>query len=134
MQNLPKCIVYDLEPDFTKEQTTAALSQSFGDAHKDLKVLFPIKQCTSETHWVLQTPVNTYRQLRRRQKLTNDWETQHSKNAYPRFKAAYGGHKRMLQHFSQNPKQLEQQIEKSNTKDHLVKPTEKLQNAILASC
>ncbi|GBM02945.1 hypothetical protein AVEN_269859-1 [Araneus ventricosus] len=53
----------------------AALSQSFGEVHNDLKVLFPIKGRTGKTHWVFQTPVYIYRQLRRRQKLTIDWET-----------------------------------------------------------
>ncbi|GBL88766.1 hypothetical protein AVEN_158899-1 [Araneus ventricosus] len=74
-QNFQKCIVYGLEPEFTKEQMETALSQSFGDVDKDLKVLFPIKGRTGKTHWVFQSPVNIYWQLRRRQKFTIDWET-----------------------------------------------------------
>ncbi|GBN02532.1 hypothetical protein AVEN_248-1 [Araneus ventricosus] len=57
-QNFPKCTVYCLEPEFTKEQMEAALLQSFGDVHKDLKVLFPIKRRPSKTHWVFQTPTH----------------------------------------------------------------------------
>ncbi|GBM26079.1 hypothetical protein AVEN_12840-1 [Araneus ventricosus] len=74
-QNFPKCIVYGLEPEFTKEQMGEALSQSFGEDHKDLKVLFPIKGRTGKMHWVFKPPVTIYRQLRRRQKLTINWET-----------------------------------------------------------
>ncbi|GBN60883.1 hypothetical protein AVEN_255788-1 [Araneus ventricosus] len=51
----------------------------------------------------------------------------------PRFKTAYGGQKRML-HLRQKTKQQVQQIEESNTKDHLVNATEELQNAIIAAC
>ncbi|GBL94762.1 hypothetical protein AVEN_244745-1 [Araneus ventricosus] len=54
--------------------------------------------------------------------------------SYPRFKTAYGGHRRMLQHLGQKTKQLVQQIEESNTKDHLAKATEELQKAIFAAC
>ncbi|GBM23743.1 hypothetical protein AVEN_271109-1 [Araneus ventricosus] len=70
-KHLPKCIVYSIEPEFTEEQMEAALLQSLGDVHKDLKV-FPIKRRTCKTHWVFQTPVYIYRQLRKRQKLTID--------------------------------------------------------------
>ncbi|GBN02210.1 hypothetical protein AVEN_15140-1 [Araneus ventricosus] len=38
------------------------------------RLMFPIKGRTGKTHWVFQTPVTIYRQLRR-QKLTIDWET-----------------------------------------------------------
>ncbi|GBM15967.1 hypothetical protein AVEN_108566-1 [Araneus ventricosus] len=79
-QNFPKCIIYGLEPEFTKEQMEEALSQSFGEDHKDLKVLFPIKGRTGKTHWVFQTPVTIYRQLRRTQKLTIYWETHKTSN------------------------------------------------------
>ncbi|GBN07495.1 hypothetical protein AVEN_244875-1 [Araneus ventricosus] len=51
-----------------------ALSQSFGEEHKDLKALFPVKGLIRKTHWVFQTSVIIYGQLRRRQKLTIDWE------------------------------------------------------------
>ncbi|GBN64036.1 hypothetical protein AVEN_159137-1 [Araneus ventricosus] len=74
-QGDPKYIVYGLEPEFTKEQMEAALSQSFGDVHNDLKVLFPINGGTGKIHWIFQTPVDIYRQLRSRQKLTIGWET-----------------------------------------------------------
>ncbi|GBN02773.1 hypothetical protein AVEN_51115-1 [Araneus ventricosus] len=40
----------------------------------------------------------------------------------------------MLQHLGQKTKQLVQQIEGSNTKDHLAKATEELQKAIFAAC
>ncbi|GBN16582.1 RNA-directed DNA polymerase from mobile element jockey [Araneus ventricosus] len=56
-----------------------------------------------------------------------------SRYSYPRFKTAYGGHRRMLQHLGQKTKQLVQQIEESNTKDHLAKATEELQKAIFAA-
>ncbi|GBL79201.1 hypothetical protein AVEN_44729-1 [Araneus ventricosus] len=46
--------------------------------------------------------------------------------SYPRFKSAYGGRRRMLKHLSRKTKQLVQQIEESNTKDHLAKATEEL--------
>ncbi|GBL79409.1 hypothetical protein AVEN_213310-1 [Araneus ventricosus] len=46
--------------------------------------------------------------------------------SYPRFKSAYGGHRRMLKHLSRKTKQLVQRIEESNTKDHLAKATEEL--------
>ncbi|GBL72608.1 hypothetical protein AVEN_127870-1 [Araneus ventricosus] len=69
-QNVPKCIVYGLEPEFTKDQMEEALSQSFVKEHKDMKVMFPIKGRTRKIHWVFQTPGTIYRQLRRRQKLT----------------------------------------------------------------
>ncbi|GBN25229.1 putative RNA-directed DNA polymerase from transposon X-element [Araneus ventricosus] len=52
---------------------------------------------------------------------------------YPRFKTAYGGHRRMLQQLGQKTKQLVQQIEESNTKYHLAKATEELQKAIFAA-
>ncbi|GBN90249.1 hypothetical protein AVEN_121463-1 [Araneus ventricosus] len=52
--------------------------------------------------------------------------------SYPRFKTAYGGHRRML-HLGQKTKQLVQQIEESNTKDHLAKAMEELQKAIFAA-
>ncbi|GBN18942.1 hypothetical protein AVEN_169395-1 [Araneus ventricosus] len=40
----------------------------------------------------------------------------------------------MLQHQGQKTKQLVQQMEESNTKDHLAKATEELQKAIFAAC
>ncbi|GBO31611.1 hypothetical protein AVEN_123558-1 [Araneus ventricosus] len=40
----------------------------------------------------------------------------------------------MLQHLGQKTKQQVQQIEESNTKDHLLKATEELQKAIFAAC
>ncbi|GBO06866.1 hypothetical protein AVEN_74087-1 [Araneus ventricosus] len=46
-KHLTKCIVFGLEPEFTKEQMEASLSQSFGGVHEDLKVLFPIKGRTA---------------------------------------------------------------------------------------
>ncbi|GBM33080.1 hypothetical protein AVEN_9625-1 [Araneus ventricosus] len=78
-KHLQKSVVYGLEPEFTREQIEASLSQSFGDVHKDLKVLFPIKGRTGKNakqsvKKCFQTPVYIYRQLRR-QKLTIDWET-----------------------------------------------------------
>ncbi|GBM12615.1 hypothetical protein AVEN_146793-1 [Araneus ventricosus] len=54
--------------------------------------------------------------------------------SYPRFKTAYGGYRRMLQHLRQKSKQLVQQIEESNTKDHLANATEELQKAIFVAC
>ncbi|GBL72357.1 hypothetical protein AVEN_115295-1 [Araneus ventricosus] len=69
-KHLPKRIIYGLEKEFTKEEMEAALSQTFKDIHKDLKVLFLIKGRTGKIHWVFQTPVYIYRQLRRKQKLT----------------------------------------------------------------
>ncbi|GBL98617.1 hypothetical protein AVEN_19680-1 [Araneus ventricosus] len=54
--------------------------------------------------------------------------------SYPRFKTAYGGHRRILQHLRQKTKQLGQQIEESNTRDHLEKETEELQKAIFTEC